>query len=99
MRSTRRLESLRLNPGQPDARNLLGVIDAQEEKDCPGVLSGVNAFNDVPDYRPARKNLALLDSQNEVVFGRRRPLSSPRRPPSKPSKTSRNNPRRYAKHN
>ena len=31
------LASLQLNPGQPDARNLLGVIYAQRGKDCPRV--------------------------------------------------------------
>ena len=32
------LAALQLNPGQPDARNSLGVIYAEEGKDCPRVV-------------------------------------------------------------
>jgi tetratricopeptide (TPR) repeat protein len=80
------LVSLGLNPGQPDARNLLGVIYAQEGKTVRASLIWRELMHDVPDYEPARTNLALLDSQSEVVLARRRPLPSPpQRPPSKPS--------------
>jgi len=64
------LVSLRLNPGQPDARNLLGVIYAQEGKTVRASLIWRELAHDVPDYEPARKNLALLGSQNEVAFGK-----------------------------
>ena len=43
---------------------------------------------EVPDYEPARKNLALLGSQNEVVLGETAVVVLPRRPPSKPPKTN-----------
>lgn len=59
--------SLRLNPGQPDARNLLGVIYAQEEGTDRAWLVWRELVHDVPDYQPARTNLALLGNQNEVV--------------------------------
>jgi Flp pilus assembly protein TadD len=64
------LVSLRLNPGQPDARNLLGVISAQEGKTVRASLIWRELAHYVPDYEPARKNLALLGSQNEVAFGK-----------------------------
>jgi Flp pilus assembly protein TadD len=64
------LVSLRLNPGQPDARNLLGVIYAQERKTVRASLIWRALMHDVPDYEPARKNLALLAGQNEVAFGK-----------------------------
>ena len=63
------LASLRLNPGQPDARNLLGVIDAQEGQTVRASLVWRELVNDVPDYEPARTNLALLGSSNEVAPG------------------------------
>ena len=61
--------SLRLNPGQPDARNLLGVIYARQERTDRAWLEWRELVHDVPDYQPARTNLALLGSQNEVVLG------------------------------
>jgi Flp pilus assembly protein TadD len=64
------LLSLRLNPGQPDARNLLGVIYAQKGNTVRASLIWRELVHDVPDYEPARKNLALLASQNEVAFGK-----------------------------
>ena len=64
------LVSLRLKPGQPDARNLLGVIYAQEGKTVSASLVWRELVHDVPGYEPARKNLALLGSQNEVAFGK-----------------------------
>jgi tetratricopeptide (TPR) repeat protein len=63
------LESLLLNPGQPDARNLLAVIYVQEGKTIRASLVWRELVRDVPDYQPARTNLALLDSQSEVVLG------------------------------
>jgi tetratricopeptide (TPR) repeat protein len=61
------LASLRLNPGQPDARNLLGVIDAQTGQTVRASLVWRELLNDVPDYEPARANLTLLGSSNEVA--------------------------------
>ena len=59
-----------LNPGQPDARNLLGVIYAQEGKTHRASLIWRELIHDLRDYEPARKNLALLGSQNEVALGK-----------------------------
>jgi Flp pilus assembly protein TadD len=64
------LVSLRLNPGQPDARNLLGVIYAQEGNTVRASLIWRELVHDVPDYEPARKNLALVGSHSEVAFGK-----------------------------
>jgi Flp pilus assembly protein TadD len=61
------LASLRLNPRQPDARNLLGVIDAQEGQTVRASLVWRELVHDVPDYEPARANLALVGSQKEVA--------------------------------
>jgi Flp pilus assembly protein TadD len=63
------LASLRLDPQQPDTRNLLGVINAQKGKTAGAWLVWRELVREVPDYEPARKNLALLGSQNEVVLG------------------------------
>jgi len=63
------LVSLRLNPGQPDARNLLGVTYAREGKTVRASQIWRELVHDVPDYEPARQNLALVGSQNEVAFG------------------------------
>jgi Flp pilus assembly protein TadD len=59
--------SLRLSPGQADARNLLGVIYAQEGKTVRASLIWSELVRDVPDYEPARTNLALLGSSNEAA--------------------------------
>ena len=71
------LASLRLNPGQPDARNQLGVIYAQEGKTVHASLVWRELFRDVPDYEPARTNLALLGSQSEVAFGKTAAVALP----------------------
>ena len=63
------LASLQLNPHQADARNLLGVIYAQEGRTASAWLVWRELVQDVPDYAPARTNLALLGNQNEVVLG------------------------------
>src|SRR5260370_3541710 len=64
------LAALGLNPRQPDARNLLGVIYAHEGKTVRASLLWRELVHDVPDYQPARKNLPLLRSQHEVAFGK-----------------------------
>jgi Flp pilus assembly protein TadD len=63
------LASLALNPRQPDARNMLGVIYAREGSTARAWLLWSELVRDVPDYGPARTNLALLGRQNEVVLG------------------------------
>jgi tetratricopeptide (TPR) repeat protein len=63
------LASLRLDPRQPDARNLLGVIDAQEGQTARASLVWRELINDVPDYEPARTNLALLGTPSEAARG------------------------------
>ena len=63
------LASLQLNPQEPDTRNLLGVIYAQEGKTAGAWMVWRELARDTPEYGPARKNLKLLGSQNEVVLG------------------------------
>src|SRR5580704_10189914 len=63
------LASLRLNPAQPDARNALGVIYAHEGKTVSASLIWRELIREVPDYRPAQTNLALLGSQMQVARG------------------------------
>src|SRR5260370_25566587 len=93
------LASLRLNPRQPDARNLLGVIDAQTGQTVRASLVWRELVNDVPDYEPARQICRCWTVQMKLPVARRRPLSLPRRPPSQPSKTHGNYPHRHAKQN
>jgi len=62
------LASLLLNSEKSDARNLLGVIYAEEGKTVRASLIWRELVRDVPDYEPARKNLALLGNQSEVAF-------------------------------
>jgi tetratricopeptide (TPR) repeat protein len=63
------LDSLRLNPGQPDPRNSLGVIYAEEGNTVRALLVWRELVREVPDYQPARANLALLGSQVAVARG------------------------------
>ena len=46
------LASLRLNPGQPDARNSLGVIYAEEGKNGGALLVWRELAREMPDYEP-----------------------------------------------
>jgi len=64
-RETRR--SLALSPNDVDARNLIGVIYAAEGRTANAALVWRLIIKDLPDYEPARKNLILLDSTNQVV--------------------------------
>jgi Flp pilus assembly protein TadD len=63
------LVSLRLNPDQPDARNLLGVIYAQKGETVRASLVWSELVRDQPDYQPVRTNLAILGSPSEVANG------------------------------
>ena len=63
------LASIQLNPRQPDARNALGVIYAHEGKTVSASLVWHELVREVPDYEPARTNLALLGSPIEVARG------------------------------
>jgi hypothetical protein len=65
------LASLQLNPGQPDARNSLGVIYAEEGKTVRASLVWRELVREVPNYEPAHRNLALLGRPGEVGFGER----------------------------
>jgi Flp pilus assembly protein TadD len=64
------LAALRLNPGQPDAWNSLGVIYAEEGKTVRASVVWRELVREEPDYKPARRNLALLGSQVEVARGK-----------------------------
>jgi tetratricopeptide (TPR) repeat protein len=63
------LASLNLDPGQPDARNLIGVIYGEERETERASLVWRELVHDVPDYEPARENLRLLSNQLEVARG------------------------------
>lgn len=71
------LASLRLNPGQPDARDLLGVIYARQGKTAGAWMVWHEVTRDKPDYQLARTNLELLGSQNEVVLGETAAVAPP----------------------
>jgi len=63
------LASLQFNPGQPDARNSLGMMYAEERKTARAALVWHELVRETPDYEPARKNLRLLGSRVEVARG------------------------------
>jgi Flp pilus assembly protein TadD len=71
------LASIRLNPGQPDARNALGAIYAGEGKIVSASLVWRELVREAPDYQPARTNLALLGGQIDVTRGATAPLVPP----------------------
>jgi Flp pilus assembly protein TadD len=72
------LAALRLDPGQAEARNLLGVIYAQEGNTARASLTWRELVRDLPDYAPARTNLAILGSQSTVANGETAALGLPR---------------------
>ena len=61
--------SLRLDPGPADARNMLGVIYAEEGKPLRASQVWRELLTEAPDYEPARANLAFQGSPNEVARG------------------------------
>jgi tetratricopeptide (TPR) repeat protein len=85
----RMLASLQLNPGQLDARNMLGVIYAEQGKNVRASLTWRELTREAPDYEPAYKNLELLGGQSGAAIGETAAVDRPpRRPPSKPPKTN-----------
>jgi len=72
------LASLQLNPDQPDARNLLGVIYAQEGKTAGAVLVWSGLVREVPGYEPARANLAIVGSPSGAANGETAAVDLPR---------------------
>ena len=63
------MASLKLGPGQPDARNLLGVIYAEERETERASFVWRQLVHDMPDYEPARENLRLLSNQVQLPCG------------------------------
>jgi Flp pilus assembly protein TadD len=72
------LMALRLNPVQPETRNLLGVVYAQQGKTADASLVWRDLMREVPDYEPARTNLAILGNPNEVANGETAAVRLPR---------------------
>lgn len=60
--------ALSLDPIEPDQRNLLGVIYADQGEIVAAYSVWSQLLRDVPDYEPARSNLASLRSQHEIVL-------------------------------
>jgi Flp pilus assembly protein TadD len=54
------LLSLQIDPSQPDARNTLGAIYAEEGKYVRASQEWTELVGEIPDYTPARTNLAIL---------------------------------------
>jgi Flp pilus assembly protein TadD len=54
------LMSLQIDPRQPDARNTLGAIYAEEGKYVRASQEWNELVGEIPDYTPARTNLAIL---------------------------------------
>ena len=54
------LLSLQIDPSQPDARNTLGAIYAEEGKYVRASQEWNELVGEIPDYTPARTNLAIL---------------------------------------
>ena len=54
------LLSLQIDPSQPDARNTLGAIYAEEGKYVRASEEWNELVGEIPDYTPARTNLAIL---------------------------------------
>jgi Flp pilus assembly protein TadD len=72
------LASLRLNPEQPDARNLLGIVYALEGETESASLVWRELLRDLSDYQPARANLVILGNSSEVATGETAAVVLPR---------------------
>ena len=74
------LVSLRLSPEHPEARNLLGVIYAEQGHIARAYSIWRELVQELPDYEPARINLSLLDTAKPATSGERAaPLLTPHR--------------------
>jgi cytochrome c-type biogenesis protein CcmH/NrfG len=60
------LATLRLDPDQLDARNMLGVIYARQGHRTRATGQWRDLLRDAPEYGPARANLAILDGKQFV---------------------------------
>jgi len=69
------LLSLRIDPGQQDARNTLGAIYAEEGNYTKASRVWNELVDENPDYAPARTNLAIL---HHVETGDRKDANVPR---------------------
>jgi len=65
------LASLRLSPEHPEARNLLGVIYAEQGHSARADSIWRELVRELPDYEPARINLSLLDSATSATSSER----------------------------
>ena len=59
-------KALNLDPFEPDERNLLGVIYADKGEVLDAYSAWSQLVRDMPDYAPARRNLASLLSRHEM---------------------------------
>ena len=69
------LLSLQIDPSQADARNTLGAIYAEEGKYRRASQEWAELVAEIPDYTPARTNLAIL-RQAQSTRGRPAPEST-----------------------
>jgi Flp pilus assembly protein TadD len=71
------MASLLRNPREADARNLLGVIYAQEGKTDGASVVWSELIHDMPNYQAARLNLAILGSQRAAANGETAAVAPP----------------------
>jgi cytochrome c-type biogenesis protein CcmH/NrfG len=60
------LASLRLEPEQLDARNMLGVIYARQGDKARAAAQWRDGLRNAPDHGPARANVTILDGKQPV---------------------------------
>ncbi len=60
------LASLRLEPEQIDARNMLSVIYARQGRKALAFAQWRDLLRNAPDYGPARANLTILDGKQTI---------------------------------
>jgi Flp pilus assembly protein TadD len=60
------LTSLRLNPEQADARNMLGVIYARQGKTAQASVQWRDLLRDEPSFGPPRTNLIIVAGKQPV---------------------------------
>jgi tetratricopeptide (TPR) repeat protein len=71
------LASLLLSPEHPEARNLLGVIYAEQGHTARAYSIWRELVQELPDYEPALINLSLLDSATPAASGERAAADRP----------------------